>query len=79
MKLKEVFYKVFIPFRMFIKGIKFLWKEHHFLVPPILWKKYFKRLIQKIRLVFNMEYYNPFEQNEYLDWMKMNFTLRVPL
>jgi len=72
MKLNVIFSKLMIPFKLFIKGIRFLWREHHFLVPPILWKKYFKRLIQKIRLLFNMEYYHPFEQNDYLDWIKMN-------
>lgn len=67
-KLKKVCLKIVVPFKAIAKGFKFLWREHHFLVPPILWGKYFKRLVQKVRLAFHMEYYNPFNQNEYLKW-----------
>lgn len=71
-KLKRVCSKVAIPFRELVKGVKFLWREHHLLVPPILWGKYFKRLVQKIKLAFHMEYYHPFKQREYLKWIVEN-------
>lgn len=71
-KLKMILKKIFIPFKEIGKGIKFLWREHHFLVPPVLWSKYFKRFVQKIKLAFHMEYYHPFRQKDYLKWIYEN-------
>ena len=73
-KVKKLLKKWFSPFKELYKGFKFLWKEHHFIVPPFLWKKYFKRFIQKIKLSFNMEYYHPFKQKDYLKWIVQNET-----
>ena len=48
------------------RGIKFLWREHHFLVPPKMMKKYIKD-------VFNREpqdrLYNPNIDSEYNEWL----------
>jgi len=71
-KFKKVCSKIAIPFKELAKAFRFLWREHHLLVPPVLWGKYFKRLIQKIKLAFNMEYYHPFKQKEYLKWIAEN-------
>lgn len=68
-KIKRILKKITVPFKELAKGIKFLWKEHHFLVPPVLWKKYMKRLITKIKLALRMEYYHPFKQKDYLKWI----------
>ena len=45
--LKKIFNIIKKSLLMFIKAIKLLWREHHFLVPLGMWKKYFKALIEK--------------------------------
>jgi len=55
--------------RLLVKGIKFLWREHHFLVPPTLWKKYFKLFIERLK-GDNVEFYNPFNVTDYNNWLK---------
>ena len=52
------------------KSIKFLWREHHFLIPPILWKKYLDRVIVKFRKLLHLEYNHPFKQKDYIKWIK---------
>ncbi len=64
--------KIKLIFKTLKNGIVFLWKEHHFLVPPSLWKRYFKEFINKIKVCFNMLYLNPFRQKDYLKWLKNN-------
>lgn len=51
------------------KSIKFLWKEHHFLVPRVLWKEYRKRFKQKVGLLLNLEYNHPFRIKDYNKWI----------
>ena len=45
-KLLEIIRRFVAKFKLIMhvlyKGIKFLWREYHFLVPPSMWKKYFK-------------------------------------
>lgn len=57
--------------RVLVKGIKFLWREHHFLVPPALWKKYFKLFIERLK-GGQTEFYNPFNVTDYNNWLKEN-------
>jgi GT2 family glycosyltransferase len=53
------------------KGIVFLWRKHHFLVPPRYWKKYIRRFINIIKYGDNC-YYNPFIVKEYNKWLLEN-------
>lgn len=69
-KFKEIGRKFSKIFKSIIKGVRFLWREHHFLVPIVFWKDYFKRFITKIRLALNLEYNNPFNTKEYNKWIK---------
>ena len=49
------------------RGIKFLWREYHFLVPPTMMKKYLKMIFKsnkKDRL------YNPNIDSEYNEWLE---------
>lgn len=48
------------------RGIKFLWKEYHFLVPPQLLGKYFKLLFKKKPDII---LYNPAIDSEYNEWL----------
>ena len=54
------------------KGIRFLWREYHFLIPPKLWGKYFKDFIERVKFRDVNLYYNPFNANEYNKWLKEN-------
>lgn len=68
--------KMFIPkIKTFLvvmkKGIKFLWNEHHFLVPIPLWKKYLKRFIYRLHNL-NDTFYDPFNKSDYNKWLNEN-------
>ncbi len=51
-------------------SIKYLWIEHHFLVPPFLWKEYSVRILNKIKRVLRMDCYDPFRQKDFIAWTK---------
>ncbi len=51
------------------RGVKFLWREHHFLVPPRLWGKYAKRVIYRLNNHFD-EYYDPMNVGDYNKWLE---------
>lgn len=54
------------------RGIKFLWREYHFLVPPTMMKKYIKDFFgkkEKERL------YDPSINSEYNDWYENRYSL----
>ena len=54
------------------KGIKYLWKEYHFLVPPKLWKKYFYDFKNRVNMRGETLFYNPFNIEEYNYWLDKN-------
>lgn len=70
--LKIFFTKCKILLITIYKGIKFLWKEHHFIVPFSMWRKYIKAFIERIRNGGVDLFYNPFRQDEYLKWLEEN-------
>ncbi len=49
------------------RGLGFLWKEYHFLVPPTMMKKYLGMVFKKKP---NIELYNPEIISEYNIWLK---------
>lgn len=54
---------------VFQRGIKYLWREHHFLIPISLWKDYLSRFKNR----FNDRgevFLNPYIQSDYLSWIK---------
>ncbi|MDD3453389.1 MAG: glycosyltransferase family 2 protein [Bacilli bacterium] len=69
---RRIYLKIKLAIIMIFRGIKFLWREHHFLVPPALWKKYIKYYVDKIKSGIVNNFYDPFRQNEYLNWIKEN-------
>jgi len=73
-KFFKVFNKIKKIFNLFIKAIKFLWREYHFIVPLTMIKKYFKDLKNKIIHISKNEkcYYNPDIPLEYSKWIKKN-------
>lgn len=52
-----------------IKGIKFFWKEYHFLVPIKMWKKYIIHFIKRVEERGTKIYNNPFNIIDYNDWI----------
>ncbi len=62
--IKAIFVTIF-------KGIKFFWKEYHFLVPPKMWVKYWKHFIHRIRERGIKLFNNPFDVVEYNNWISL--------
>lgn len=55
------------------KGIRLLWRDHHFLVPPSRFKYYYKKLKDKKRFYGRERLtYDMFNVNEYNKWIKEN-------
>ena len=73
-KIKCRFYrinkKLLKPFSKIKNGILFLWREHHFLVPPTFWGKYLKVIGLKIKHIFIKETYYPFNRKDFNKWIK---------
>lgn len=74
-KLLEIIRRFVAKFKLIMhvlyKGIKFLWREYHFLVPPSMWKKYFKDFKCHINGTTD-RFYNPFYVSEYNKWLREN-------
>ncbi|MCH5166317.1 MAG: glycosyltransferase [Erysipelotrichales bacterium] len=69
--IKRIIGKIRVFCVVMVRGIKFLWREHHFLVPLYLWPKYFKRLLYRMKNVNDL-FYNPFIQSDYNKWLMEN-------
>ena len=69
-RFKVINKKLFKPFKKIKNGIAFLWREHHFLVPPTFWGKYFKVFCLKIKHIFVKDTYYPFNIKQYNKWIK---------
>ncbi len=55
------------------RGVKFLWKEYHFLVPFTMWKKYFKEIKDKTKRAVNgLPIVDPMNKAEYNKWLLKN-------
>ena len=57
--------------RLFYRGVRFAWREYHFLIPISMWKKYFKLFIEKLKNR-DMQFYNLLEISDYNKWLKEN-------
>ena len=62
--------KIGVVFKTLYKGIKFFWKEYHFLVPPRMLGKYFKDFINKVKSGGEPIAYDPEDINHYNLWLK---------
>lgn len=74
LKMKGILKKILSKIKCFLyliyKAIRLLWREYHFLVPPSLWEKYFKLLIQRLKTNGVTLFYNPFIRDEYQKWIE---------
>ena len=66
--MKKIINKLNNFANMVVKGIKFLWKEYHFLVPFCMWKRYTNLFIDKVKKSFII-FYNPDSIKEYNDYL----------
>lgn len=65
-KAIKMFKKICISF---VKAVRLLWREHHFLVPFSMWKKYFSDLKKKMKTIRSGDcVLNPLSQEDYLKW-----------
>lgn len=69
--LKKIYRKIKRILYILYKGIRLAWREYHFLIPPIMWKKYFLKAIEKLK-ERNNQFLNPFYKEEYNIWLKQN-------
>ncbi len=53
-------------------SVKNIWEEHHFIVPKGKKQKYKDEYKAKVRMILNKDYYNPYNTNQYLRWIKEN-------
>lgn len=67
--LRKAFSKVKIFCHVMRKGIAFMWREYHFLVPPRMLKKYFNDFKVSMRSG-DLRFYDPFNRIEYNKWLK---------
>ena len=71
-KISKPFKSILVILVTLWKGIKYLWKEYHFIVPISLWKKYIKDFKARIKVKDLNLYYNPFNVNDYNKWILKN-------
>lgn len=69
--IKYIFSKIKAFFYILGKGIRFAWREYHFLIPFSMWKKYIKDFKKALKNSDNI-FYNPFQINDYNNWLKEN-------
>ena len=70
--LYSIVNSIIVFFGVLGRGIRYFWKEYHFLIPPSLWKKYFIEFFQRIKVHDLNLYYNPLNVLDYNKWLKLN-------
>lgn len=68
-KIHKVYKKVRKIGSKIIRGLHFLWREYHFLVPPIMIKKYIKDLFNPYKN--EIAIYDPTITNDYNTWYQL--------
>ena len=54
------------------KGIRLAWREHHFLIPISLWKKYWEAIKVKCKNIgLDTPYYKPMDIKHYNKWLQI--------
>lgn len=75
-KAENVFQLLMIKIKLFFSVLfrfaKLLWREHHFFVPFKLWRKYFHDFRVSLMAIGIKQFYDPFVQVDYLDWLSKN-------
>lgn len=51
------------------RGVRYLWREHHFIIPPYLWKDYLQRFTKRFKDSGEV-FLNPYVQSDYLNWIE---------
>lgn len=54
------------------RGVKNAWTKYHFLIPPRLWKSYFKFLWSIIHGKEAKDFWSPYDKEGYNAWLKLN-------
>lgn len=71
-KAKKVINQFKVGSKVFGRGMRYLWKEYHFLVPPALWGKYIEDFKYRMKFHNINNFYNPFNVVDYNDWLDNN-------
>lgn len=71
---KKIYSKIKILCHVLRKGISFMWREYHFLVPPKMIKKYYRDFKKSMRSG-DLRFYDPFNSIEYNKWLASHQTI----
>ena len=55
-----------------VRGVKNAWTKYHFLIPPRLWKNYFRFLWSIIYGKEAKDFWSPYDKEGYNKWLKLN-------
>jgi GT2 family glycosyltransferase len=69
---RKVGERIMTFFTVLKRAVKFAWREYHFMIPPVFWKRYFKMFLNYTQNYGRILYYNPMSQTDYLNWIKEN-------
>lgn len=73
-KIKKFFRKLLSIIKrsiiVFCRGMRFLWREHHMIIPPALWKKYILKFFSRVKERGEI-LWNPFIQDDYHKWIQI--------
>ncbi|MFV0395646.1 MAG: hypothetical protein ACK5LC_14880, partial [Coprobacillaceae bacterium] len=69
-KISGFFKKIKELFILVGKGIRLLWREHHFIVPVSMWGHYWHKLTTKLKILKDGHpFYEIYNQQNYLKWL----------
>jgi GT2 family glycosyltransferase len=75
-KIKTIIKKILRKFRTLLSLIKKAWVKYHFIIPPRVIKNFIKKLIKREPVV-NNNILNPFDKNDYNEWLNCNSNFNV--
>ncbi len=71
------FHKLFLILQIVYFGVKKLWKDYHFLVPPKMWKKYWQSFKNRLKHNNALFAYDPYNPNDYNKWLEENEVIKT--
>ena len=71
--ISKLTYKIKRIILIFLKGIRFLWREYHFIIPPTMIKTYYHDLKFKIAKINDLQnFLDPMNKVQYNEWIAGN-------
>jgi len=70
--IKKIYNYIKRIIKVFIRGIKYAWKEYHFLITPTKFKREINKTLQMIKLGDEYANIDPYDKTKYQLWIKYN-------